>query len=352
MAKIALFCETYHESTRDLAYALHSLRHEVILVTSRHAQITDHTPYRVLTYFKKWSALEAFKFIPNFIQNMPDVWHFVFSEPQNRPPNTAQVILASIAKGIPKRIIMSSYFSVIPRASIQLKMLNSFSNVVTFGAREDLMSAKRSGLLSTSCLTEVMPPLPNSSQYHFTQESQEEFMQFLSHLEKYFLVWAEEAPAALLYTAQKMGFKILAKGPRNSLKNQTGQYFLPEGFSQAQLFLAIEKSKGMICNLSDLDLRELQLFKSLASNAATPLMVSSRQHEALPGLCLEGKTGWVINSTEDLAQLINSREFQYYKYQGTEEPVHAIQDSAINDLNRLMTKALAKAQLKTAYSMK
>jgi hypothetical protein len=341
VAKIALFCESYHETTRDLARALHSLRHEVILVTSRNVQHDEHLPFPVLTYFKKWSALEALKFIPRFISHAPDVWHFSFPEPKKNPPKGAHLVLAALANGFPRRIAMASFFSVLPKVSVTLRSLLPLCHAVTFGAREDLMNAKRSGLVKHTSLLEVFPPLPKS-QSLAPASLPEDFLKLIKNLQTYLFVWSEDVPVEMINAAHRAHLKILAKGPRNLHLDQKNIWFLPEGVSQQQIQFAAQNSKGIALQNNDLELSELHRFQSLSQAGRVPLFVSPRQAEALPGLCLHQRSGWIIHSHEEWSQLLQSSEFNKFRYQSGPESSFSLQDSAINDLNRLMIKALAK----------
>jgi hypothetical protein len=346
MAKIALFCENFHETTRDLARALHSLRHEVILVTSREVEHTEDLPFTVLTYFKSWSALEGIKFIPRFISHAPEVWYFCFPEPRRHPPKGAHVMLAAVAQGLPRRIVMASFFSVLPRASVALRGLLPLCKVVTFGAREDLMNAKRKGLPNKEALLEVFPPLPRRE--HQGQENlKEDYLRLIETLRPYIFVWSEDPPSELIDAAVNANLKLLARGPRNLHKDQKNVWFLPEGLSQNQIRFAAHQAQGIALHTSDLDLSELHRMYEFSQSGKVPLFVSARQAEALPGLCVHQRTGWVVNKPTDIRKLFASSEFQNFRYQAGPQSNFSITDSAINDLNRLMTKALVQSSRQT-----
>jgi hypothetical protein len=344
MAKIALISQKLTPEFLGFAKALHFHRHEVMIITGHETVVPGGLQFEVLTYFKKWSTIEALRLFPRLLAHSPTVWHFVFSDLGEENFRAAQWTLAQLARAIPGRVVASSLFDTpfdIPKW--KLRPLLRSCDIVTAGSRESLMYLKREGLLRGFCQTEVLPPLLSTTET--TDGHHDQDLEKLSESLKPFLVvpnsrissnveWSE--------IAAKLSLVFLGTRPQNFLSKAmmpSNVYFVGSHLNSADLAYLLSQSAGLLTAFDDLSEVELMRFHNLCSLTKTPTLSNSRQAEALPGFCVTKKNGWILEKgVQSFRQLIFDNPELRLAQPQFERRSYEVADSTLNELNRLYSK--------------
>lgn len=342
MAKIALISHTASTQSLGLAHALHLQRHEVIFITSRDQIIDEQVPFKVLTFFKSWSLLEALRFIPRLISHAPDILHIVISEKNPKETSVAILALASFVKSLPNRLVaLTSYGSPSKKQRFILKPLLRLCDIVTFGTREVLMFHKRNGDLKQNGVTEVLPPLIDFAPANMTLEesSSQDLAKLTSKLNPFFVI-----PTSLLNLEENWNdfnssYNFIVLGPRPDRKTSEKYFFVGENLKSAELEYLLKASSGIYIASESFSVLELMKFRGWSLHFSLPVFANQRQNEAVPGICVHDRNGWLISNLTHFEQLLKSKTRPKIETTATSDNRSTLVDSTLNELSRLYAKA-------------
>ncbi len=337
MAKIALLTQKLTPEALGLARALKFHRHEIILITSALETVPDDLGFQVLTFFKNWSALEALRFFPRILGQAPEVWHFVFSDSEQERPTPAHWILAQLVRALPGRVVAASFYdSLFDVPGFRLAPFLKSCDIVTTATRENLMLIKRKSWLHRFSETEVLPPFIVPQTASFERMQDEDLRQLVEAATPYLVIPGEHLPkmdwSSILTKAQ-----ILVCGPRPD-RSPEGVFYIGRHISEALMNEILENSLGLLISFEDLSVVELLNYQRLCAQTQTPILATPRQAEALPGLCVNKRSGFLVSDLSQLNQLL---------FDNPKLDLHApifetlrmdLADSALNELNRLYSK--------------
>jgi hypothetical protein len=349
MAKVALFTQSLGPEFLSFAKALQCQRHEVMVITSKNIVPPPQFPYQTLTYFQRWSLLEALRLFPRLLSHAPLIWHFVFSDLRQEKMSPAYGLLAQLARAIPGRVIATSLFATPTEAKRrQLRSLLKACDIVTTGSRESLMYLKRQKLLSDFCQTEVLPPLQSLDEEALTNKGEEhdEDMEKLALSAKPYLVvpnsdfhrdgihWSElSAKISLVFLADRPTLSFGQTLPPSNV------YFAGSHLPPADVAYLLSESSGLFTAFADLSEIELMRFHELCSLSRTPTLATPRQAEALPGFCVAKRNGWILEKgVQSFRQLALDNPDLRLNQPQYERRTYELADSALNELNRLYAK--------------
>lgn len=354
MAKIALISEHLSPQTLGLAQALTFHRHDVMIITSAGEEVPDGISYPVLRFFKTWSAWEALKFFPHMLSQAPDIWHFVFAGEAHEKalPKMAHLILAQLAKALPRRVVASSFYDSLYQTPARkvAPMLKS-SDIVTTATREQLMFIKRRSWIKNFCETEVLPPFALHTSENEENILDPDLVKLVQSMSPYLLIPNErlnpnlsEDSHFIRLLSQK---KLLVCGSRQNMKiKQLGLQsshpeiaFVGSRLTEAQQAYLLKNSQGLLIAFEDFSAIELLQFHRLGSKAKKALITTRRQAEALPGIALHGKNGFVLDQgLSSLLQLLSDNPELKLQEESFQSVSSDLTDSALNELNRLYSK--------------
>ncbi|QDK36739.1 hypothetical protein [Bdellovibrio sp. NC01] len=110
MAKIILVSKKITATSWQLAQALRSQQHEVVMLTSYGEEpLGELRNIEFMAYFKKWSFLEGIKIIPGLFGLQPQILHLVLEEDKMSP---AQIVLSTFAKSHPSCVLTTSLLNI------------------------------------------------------------------------------------------------------------------------------------------------------------------------------------------------------------------------------------------------
>lgn len=161
MAKIILVSRNVNETSWQLAQALKSQQHEVVLLTS-YGEIPpqDTAGIEFMGYFKKWSVLEGLRIIPGLFGLHPQILHVLLDEDKM---NAAQVILSTFAKSHPSCVLTTSLLNI--RRGLNrrnpVRYLIEESDIITCPTVEALGQLRGLNIRSTRQGRGILPPVLN-----------------------------------------------------------------------------------------------------------------------------------------------------------------------------------------------
>jgi hypothetical protein len=343
MAKIALITQKLTPEFLGFAKALHFHRHEIMIITSTEASIPEGLPYEVLTYFKKWSTLEALRLFPRLVGHSPAVWHFVFSDFSEEKFRPAQWILAQLARAIPGRVVACSFFDTPFDVPLwKLRPLMRSCDIVTTGSRESLMYLKRQSVLHRFCQTEVLPPLLNQTEEIPSTEGQhdQDLEKLAQSLKPFLVVPSSRLSSGTEWSEITAKIALVFLGTRPDQKASPSHvYFVGSHLNTVDLSYLLSHSSGLLTAFDDLSEIELMRFHNLCSLTKTPTLANPRQAEALPGFCVTKKNGWLLEKgVQSFRQLLFDNPELRLPQPQFERRSYEIADSTLNELNRLYSK--------------
>ena len=340
MAKIAIISQNFSAEVEALAESLFGLRHDVVVITDQASKIPQRYTRTVLTPFKKWSALEALRFIPKFLGSAPHIWHFVFNDSTKESPTSAHFILATFAKALPRRSVVTTFWNSWPIKAFLFSKFAGLNDLMTFGTREGLMRAKRNHWIPPTCEAEVMPPLPGLRSDE-SSGRREDLQRLCNHLKPFLYVPHNELPKSILDSARLSGVRLLVRGSRAEQTHDDNLYYLPPSANEGDVEYCISESIGILSAFHQFSPLELIRLQNSSQKMAKPIVGHPAQNDVLPGFCLHGKSGFLVESDREFQKLFHSSHWAHFKYQAVDPGLRQLQDSVLNDLNRLYTKLLA-----------
>jgi hypothetical protein len=337
MAKIALLTQKLSPEALGLARALKFHRHEILLITSAMETVPDGLDFQVLTYFKSWSAFEALRFFPRILGQAPEIWHFVFGDTEMERPTPAHWVLAQLAKALPGRVVATSFYdSLFELSAPRLIPLLKSSDIVTTATRENLMFVKRKSWLNRYCETEVLPPfvIPNSQPQEDILD--QDLRQLVDAAAPYLLVPSEHLPKQdWSRILNKVQLIVCGQRPEHSPE---GIFYIGHDLPPGTFKEILDQSLGLLTTFDDFSVVELLNFQRLCADTRTPILANSRQAEALPGLCVHKRNGFLVQDISQLNQLLMDNPKLDIASPLFEAVKTDLADSALNELNRLYSK--------------
>lgn len=343
MAKIAVITKDWNESARALALSLHQCRHDVTVITSKNLRIEETFPFPVLTAFKTWSSKEVLGFFPRFLGQAPEVWHFVFTDPQSERPGAGHWLLALLAKSLPRRVIAASLFSGVTQSWRWAPFLK-MCDITTLPTRESLMHMKRRGRLNPEAELEIFPPLL-LGQTSTESAPHSELESLIENLGSYLIIPSDRFPEGPEWDFVEDFHRFVILGPRRW--QQKKRTYISHSLLESQLERLLLSSKALLIAFSDLSPTELMRCHQWAEKTGKPVIASPRQAEALPGLCVHQKTGWVLDRGIDSLRtlLLENPDLNLPPWEHRPRS-YSLMDSCMNELNRLYSKVqLKKSQI-------
>lgn len=346
MAKVALITQKITPEVLGLAQALKMHRHDLMLITSASEIVPDNLGFPVLTFFKRWSGLEALQFFPRLLGQAPDIWHFVFSESSEKP-KMAHWMLAQFARALPRRVVASTFYdSLLDLPATRLSAFVKACDIVTTGTRESLMYLKRRGWLNRFAETEVLPPFITHQPAWEEQEIDSDIHSLSQSIQPYLVIPSERLPDLEWKSIMgQMNLVVCGSRPEGPIKPlgfkdvPVGIYYVGHRLSDAQMVQLLRGSKGLLAAFENFSVIELLHLHRLCTTAKTSILGTARQTEALPGFCLHGRNGFVMDqSLKSLKLLLQDNQNLELSQAQFEHIRLDLTDSALNELNRLYSK--------------
>ena len=345
MARITLITRHLGSEVRALAKSLMAQQNEVLILTSKSAEIPIDFNIPVFTPFKDWSLLEGLRLLPRLLSQMPDVIHFIFSKPGDEP-ESVHWLIAQLLQPIPRRITAASFFY--SPSDLKQRKLRRFlkqSHIVTYGAHGHLLQTRRRFPELNIPVTDVIPPLWEIPKLNLAPP-RPEVERLVHSLHRFFLVPASpeeffsHVKKSELFFSEQVQFLFI--GSRKEKPRPELNYFHLEDPRPDDLLFAMQKAEGLLLAYSDLSILELQQFHAWSLRTKVPLLIRPAQNELFPGLVQEGKNGWILDDGEKSLRhlLIQNPQLKLQK-KPDEEPSFSLLDQSTNTLNRLYYKAIS-----------
>lgn len=341
MASIALIAKKISPQVLETAKGLYQHRNEVKIISSHNQKPNGIYEFQILTYFKKWSLLEALRLIPKILLHPPDVFHFFF-EDESDSATAAHWALLSFAQSLNKATVVSLLGKKIHSKNWRYNPFLKFSKAITVPTRERLMYLKRRKLISPENLNEVILPLQEpliELKFH-----DEELSHFLKTIQPYIFVPTHpllEFLQQLQIITQNTDYNILFLGPRTKNLRRFKRFYavnIENPFALEQIAMS---ARCILLAFHEFDLSELMNWQYLSHKVEVPLIVRGQQIEVLPGLCLQDKNGFIIQkdalSLHKL--LLNNPELKIQAFYKNKALLPSV-DHSLNELSRLYAKAL------------
>lgn len=341
MAKIALISRTLNPQVLSLAQALHHQGQEIQLITSKEQGRIENFEFSILAYFKKWSALEFIWFLPRFLKNSPEIFHFIFEE-SHEAPSVAHVLLLRLAETLGKVRVSSLGEIKINSKKWQQSRFLKTCQAISVPSREKLMFLKRQDLIEAHAICEVVLPLTESC--HWSSAEQQLDHEQIRKWGPFILI-----PALPDYQHVELFAEICASALRPVFIGERSARLFADIRCTCVPPLAPESLRKVLTSCRAICLAshaysvsELMLWQSYAEEYSLPLLVHRRQTEALPGLCLHEKNGFIIdNLGEDLRRIISQNPNLYLSGYQKRDASQITLDQSLNQLNRLYIQALS-----------
>jgi hypothetical protein len=350
MAKIALVCKDFSESTQTLAMSLYNQKQEVLVITKKNLTSIKTYPFPVLAYFDKWSLLEGLRFLPQFLHYHFDVVHFIFDSPKVKI-TAAHLVLSSLQEALPYRCNVASFFFPFGKfRSASLFLFLRQLSAATVSTRQQLLYFNRYRKWMKTPDTSVIPPLKNYQINLSDVQSSDiiDVKKLVENTRPYLILPfdpSEDLKQKLKGHLLDYSFIVLAKRPK---KSKTGFYFMGSNLSSVEeTYLYLNAQAVWIAGF-DLSVGELVKFRQLSQLTVSPLMVDSVQQALLHGLVADQRTGWVLNSDlSDLEQAFANIPNLKIELKNLDNQLNVdLFDSSVNELNRLYQKSLSIGTLR------
>lgn len=350
MAKICIVTHELHSSVLAFARSLEAQKHEISIITSHDSLQLEvpSTNFPVMTYFKKWSVSEAMMFVPHLFKMNPDHIHFFFPMKKDLP-RWADFTLASIAKSFNKSLpqkmsikVFASFFETPSRPQFfRIKSFLSVCDGVSFGTQEYFLRAKRSRALRKNLLTAVIPPLKETRRgIQISASQSEDLLKLLNLTKPYIVLPSSESLAHFDYSKINPHQNVIVFCRRPKGDSRSNWTYLAN-LNAEQKELVLSQAMAIVLALDEFSLHELNYFKQISQENKVSLVVNFSQLDEVPGLCVEGRSGFLIDPRiESLAQLLISKPGLKASWDLEEAYFQLSTDSSLNELNRLYSRTV------------
>lgn len=375
MSKILIISRSVNETSLQLAKSLKNQQHEVYFLTSRDEAIHDTFGIHFLTYLKKWSPLEAFKFLPILLGIQPDIIHFLLTDFET---SSAEVIMSTLAKVFPRCVITTSFLEIKEslKRKTSLKLMIKESDIVTVPSIEYMGHLRGIHTRSLRQSRGVLPPLLtfNPKPNHYAESNYLDSPLNLTLQNKKYMVipfthFFKNESSALknLKLFSKKNFFIVFYGSwqgyslaeKKSLEKKIGalgihQWLVTGPINNSEFICLLKKSE--ILYLSGLKITSSELAELLVHTiAANATVVMDTQQSSIYSHVWKNKENcWILDlnySPEAINELFEKEKLRLecnFNDSTTNNFTSNFLDLPINDLNRLYNKALLqKTKLRT-----
>lgn len=368
MAKIILVSKHVNATSWQLAQALKSQQHEVVLLTS-YGEIPpqDTNGIEFMGYFKRWSFLEGVRIIPGLFGLQPQILHVLLDDDRM---NAAQMILSTFAKSHPSCVLTTSLLNIRYglRRRNPVRYLVEESDIITCPTVEALGQLRGLNVRSTRQGRGILPPvldLKSETALKLYGDDDEEHL--LSNLTKDpFVVVPFREPSfnpeddsfvRLRTLAQKYRVVLWGSYSHWSLRDrkrfaawmeefQCGHRWTVTGNLSPYLSRTLlEQSTALVLAGQSLSPVEMTDYYMRAIHSHAVLILDSRQTSVHSDLWKNAVNCWVLNHhhlQKDLVKLLAKSHLKLPENLSEQlaEDRHLI-DSSLNELNRLYNKALS-----------
>ncbi|WP_373998954.1 hypothetical protein [Bdellovibrio bacteriovorus] len=367
MAKIILVSKHVNATSWQLAQALKSQQHEVVLLTS-YGEVPpeDTTGIEFMGYFKSWSVLEGFRIIPGLFGLHPQILHVLLDEDQMNP---AQMILSTFAKSHPSCVLTTSLLNI--RRGLNrrnpVRYLVEESDIITCPTVEALGQLRGLNVRSPRQGRGILPPvLDLKSEFAvnvFHEDIEEQFFQALETRPYVVIPFREthfdpEAENFVRIRTLAQKYKVVLWGSYShwSLRDrkkfaawmdefQCGHNWTVTGSLSPQAGRQLlEKSTAVMLAGQGFTPIEMTDFYMKAIHSHAVLILDSKQSSVHSDLWKNTVNCWILNHDHihaDLVKLLAKPHLRVPESLSEQlaEDRHLI-DSSLNELNRLYNRAL------------
>ncbi|MEK6773781.1 MAG: hypothetical protein AABY64_07565 [Bdellovibrionota bacterium] len=323
MAKILFVSEKINDTSWTLATALKSNNNEVLFLTSHGQNVQTEQNIQILGYFKKWSTLEALRFLPMLLTAKIDIVHFLL-ETDNL--NAAQSFLSTACLALPRLAISTSLLNISNGLTRKnpVRYLLERSDLVTAPTVDMLAQLRGLNVKNLKQLRGVIPPIIPSKYEIQDKETSGRIAHLLVSTEKkdFIIVplqsreyQSHELALPPLIALSKKFFLIF----QGSLQDWTvserklwekvtteklgHNWCLSGNLDTQEENDLLEKSCGLFLAGHDLPPLKMTQWLGRSAHSGTTLIVDDRQTRLYPGLWEHQKNSWVF-SRVDLASEI------------------------------------------------
>lgn len=366
MAKIILVSKHVNATSWQLAQALKSQQHEVVLLTS-YGEIPPQDTHGIdfMAYFKHWSLLEGLRIIPGLFLLQPQILHILLDEDKM---SAGQVVLSTFAKSYPSCILTTSLLNIrrgLNRRNL-VRYLIEESDIITCPTVEALGQLRGLNIRSKGQGRGILPPVLNLRADPDMKSSDDDESHLLEVMTRGpFIVIPFREPhfdpeadsfERIRTLAQK--YKVVLWGTYShwSLRDrkkfaswmdnfQCGKNWTITGPLPLSLSQPLLKQTTALCLAGQpFSPAEMTEYYMRAIHCHTPLILDSLQTSVHADLWENSVNCWVLNShhlQKDLVRLLGRPHLRLPENLSEQlaEDRHLI-DSSLNELNRLYNRAL------------
>lgn len=367
MSKVILVSKHIDSTCWSLALALKAQQHQVVLLSS-YGEVPPQSisGIEIMSYFRRWSALEGLRIIPGLFGLQPQILHLLLDDDKM---NAAQIILSTFARSHPTCVLTTSLLHIrfgLTRRN-PVRYLIEESDIITCPTVESLGHLRGLNVRSPRQGRGILPPvLDLQNSISDDGVSDEDFISLMGKFtDSNYVVIPFREQKFLPLTPYFQRIQLLASKYNIVLWGSYSHWSLRDrkkfatwmeqargenswtltGFissSHSKIFLA--KSKALILagqSFSPLEITEYYL--RALQNKAT-VVIDSVQSSVHAGLWQDGRNCWILkesNLNREFSKLLAKSNLSLPQDLTIEEANsrHLI-DSSLNELNRLYNRAL------------
>lgn len=364
MAKIILVSKHVNPTSWQLAQALRSQQHEVVLLTSYGEDVPNTNGIEFMGFFKRWSFLEGLRIIPGLFGLHPQILHILLDEDKMNP---AQMLLSTFAKSHPSCVLTTSLLHIrhgLTRRN-PVRYLLEESDIVTCPTVEALGQLRGLNVRSPRQGRGILPPvLDLKGNLKEDQSTEEDHLARNLMNEEYVVIPFREArfnPESQAFVrirtvAQK--YKVLLWGTYShwSLRERKkfalwmeefgcGNHWAVTGSMSSHLcHQLLEKSTALVLAGQKLTPVEMTEYYMRAIESHSVLILDSKQSSVHSDLWKNTVNCWILDChhlLRDLVKLLSRPHLRLPESLSEQlaKDRHLI-DSSLNELNRLYNRAL------------
>lgn len=362
MAKILFISEKINDTSWSMATALKSQNNEILFLTSRGQNVPTENHIQVLSFFKKWNALEVLRFFPMLVTSRTDVVHFVLESDQL---NTAQSLMTSACVALPQTLISTSLLNISNGLSRRnpARYLIEHSDLVTAPTIDMLAQLRGLNIKKRKQIRGIIPPIISAGKENHLDEIGEKVSQLLLATTQtpFILVpllepklQNQEHVLASLVTLSRKFFLVFEGTlkdwpvPQRKLWEQTmteklgNNWCISGELKSAEELELLEKAKALFLAGQEFTPSQIIHWVGLSSRSKAPIIIDDRQTRLYPGLWEHQKNSWIFSRVDlpgDLARWLeagppalssNLRE--------TLQQKQDLLDAPLNELHRLYNR--------------
>lgn len=366
MAKIILLSQHLNSTSWQLAKALKSQQHEVVLMTS-YGEVPPENAngIEIMAYFKRWTALEGLRIIPGLFGLQPQILHVLLEEDRM---NGAQIVLSTFAKSHPSCVLTTSLLHIrhgLTRRN-PVRYLIEESDIITCATVENLGQLRGLNVRSTRQGRGILPPVLDLKQAHPDSAEDAELQRFIENLTQGdFIILPFREPHFRPYSESFLRLRTIAAKYKVvlwgsyahwSLRDRKkfaawmeeygcGAHWAVTGDMDPSISRTLlQKSTALV--LAGLSLTPIEMTEYVlrAIQNHTVLIIDSKQASVHSDLWKNGVNCWVLQFEHLQKELIKLLAKHSLKLPETLSDQFSqerhLMDSSLNELNRLYNRAL------------